>query len=71
MKLYLFNPDADLALVNHTEDYIPPTSVRQMAADLALLPIWYADAESIVLIAENEQVKSYFNTRATPARSSA
>lgn len=61
MKLYLFNPDADLALANHTEDYIPPTSVRQMAADLALLPIWYADAESIVLTAENEYVKSYFH----------
>lgn len=61
MKLYLFNPDADLALANHTEDYIPPASVRQMATDLSLLPIWFADAGSIVLTSENECNNAYFN----------
>lgn len=49
MKLYLFNPDSDLALANNTENYMPPASARQMARDLALLPIWYAQPGSAVL----------------------
>ncbi len=42
MKLYVFNPDTDMALANNEENYIAPASVRRMAQDLALLPIWYA-----------------------------
>lgn len=48
-RLYLFNPDNDLALANGDTNYMPPASARQMAADLALLPVWYAEAESFVL----------------------
>ena len=42
MKLYVFNPDTDMALANNEENYIAPASARRMAQDLALLPIWYA-----------------------------
>lgn len=48
-KLYLFNPDSDLALANGDANYMPPASARQMATDLALLPVWYADPGSVVL----------------------
>ncbi len=48
-KLYLFNPDADLALANNTAHYMPSAAVRQMAGDLALLPAWYAGPGSAVL----------------------
>ncbi|MBP9586687.1 MAG: hypothetical protein KBE55_07330 [Bacteroides sp.] len=48
-KLYLFNPDNDLALANDDTNYMPPASARQMASDLALLPSWYADSGSAVL----------------------
>lgn len=48
-KLYLFNPDSDLALANGDANYMPPASARQMATDLALLPAWYADPGSAVL----------------------
>lgn len=48
-KLYLFNPHSDLALANGDSNYMPPTSARQMAADLALLPAWYAESGSVVL----------------------
>lgn len=48
-KLYLFNPDSDLALANGDANYMPPASARQMATDLALLPVWYAEADSAVL----------------------
>lgn len=49
MKLYLFNPDTDMALAHNNENYLAPASVRQMAEDLALLPIWYAQPGSGVL----------------------
>lgn len=49
MKLYLFNPDADLALADNNENYMAPASARMMAHDLALLPMWYAQPGSAVL----------------------
>ena len=42
MKLYIFNPDADLALADGGDNYIAPAAARLMAGDLALLPVWYA-----------------------------
>ena len=48
-KLYLFNPDNDLALANWDANYMSPASARQMAADLALLPVWYAEGGASVL----------------------
>ncbi len=48
-KLYIFNPDNDLALANGDENYMPPASARKMTLDLALLPIWYATPDSFVL----------------------
>ena len=49
MNLYLFNPDADIALGNNEENYMPPAAICRMAEDLALLPIWYAEPGSAVL----------------------
>lgn len=49
MKLYVFNPDADMALGNNEENYMAPASIRRMAEDLALLPVWYAPSGSGVL----------------------
>ena len=49
MKLYVFNPDADMALGNNEENYMAPASIRRMAEDLALLPIWYAQPGDAVL----------------------
>ncbi|WP_281644853.1 hypothetical protein [Bacteroides zoogleoformans] len=49
MKLYLFNPDADMALGNNEENYMAPAAICRMAEDLALLPVWYAEPGSAVL----------------------
>ena len=49
MNLYLFNPDADLALADGHENYLSPASARRMAADLAVLPLWYAEDGAGVL----------------------
>ncbi|MEG1837899.1 MAG: hypothetical protein RR220_01215 [Bacteroidaceae bacterium] len=58
-KLYLFNPESDLALGNGNENYDPPASALKMAEDLALLPAWYADKGSKVLIPTAHE--SYFS----------
>lgn len=42
MRLHVFNPENDLALANFSPHFIPPRSARQMAADLAALPVWWA-----------------------------
>ena len=47
--LYLFNPEHDLALASGEINYMPPASARQMATELALLPVWYAEEGSEVL----------------------
>ena len=51
MELYVFNPDADLALADNEENYMAPAAARGMAQDLALLPVWYARPGSAVLAA--------------------
>lgn len=47
--LYIFNPEHDLALASGEANYMAPASARQMAADLALLPMWYAEKGAAVL----------------------
>jgi hypothetical protein len=48
-KLFLFNPDHDLAMANHDVNYMPPASARQFGMDLALFPAWYAGSKNAVL----------------------
>ena len=38
-----------MALASGETNYMAPASARQMASDLALLPMWYAEAGSAVL----------------------
>lgn len=48
-NIYYFNPEQDIALANGDPNFMPSATVRQMKKDLALLPIWYGDLESLVL----------------------
>ena len=63
-KLYLFNPDSDLALANNDENYMAPAPARKIGKDLALLPIWYCQAGSMVL-AQSHPHAAYFNQLST------
>ena len=47
--LYIFNPEHDLAFASGETNYMAPASARQMASELALLPMWYAEEGSVVL----------------------
>ena len=49
-RLYYFNPDTDLALANNDPNFMSPQAIRWLAKDLALLPIWYAQRGSVVLV---------------------
>lgn len=47
--MYIFNPDNDLALANFSPHYTAPASALKMRRDLAMLPLWYASKESLVI----------------------
>ena len=55
MKLYIFNPDTDLALANNRENYMPPARVKQMTQELELLPLWYAEDGSYIFTPSTRQ----------------
>jgi len=48
-SLYLFNPEHDLALANNDRNFNAPQQAKQLAHDLACLPLWYAPNGSIIL----------------------
>lgn len=48
--LYWFNPENDMALAVNDAYYMSPASTRQMAADLSVLPMWYAEERADVLV---------------------
>lgn len=58
----IFNPDNDLALGNGDANYLPPQSARQMAADLAFLPVWYAQAGDAVVIPGSDMLYYWSKT---------
>lgn len=48
-KLYLFNPENDLALAADVDRYTAPAAARRLRADLSLLPMWIASPGDCVL----------------------
>lgn len=47
--MYIFNPEHDLAIANFNPHFTAPASALKMRSDLAILPIWYAPNQSLVL----------------------
>lgn len=48
MKVYVFNPENDMALADGGAGYTPPAIIRQMREELHWLPLWWADDEDKV-----------------------
>jgi len=48
MKVYVFNPENDMALADGQPGYTPPAIIRQMREELYWLPQWWAAEEDIV-----------------------
>ena len=51
-KLYIFNPEHDLALASDSDHFDAPQSAKVFARDFSLLPLWYGD-ENVVIYTEN------------------
>lgn len=49
-SLFIFNPDNDLALANGDANFVASRQVKKMTFDLELLPVWYAEEYSSVLV---------------------
>ncbi len=58
--MHLFNPWHDLALANFSVNYTPPASAMQMTEELALLPVWYGEGDTV--IADGKENRSFLNT---------
>lgn len=58
-RLFLFNPDHDMALANFTPYYQPPSEIIRMANDLSVLPLWYAGEGDKVKVDATERVESW------------
>lgn len=48
MKVYIFNPENDMALADGKPGYTPPARIQQMRRELYWLPNWWAEEEDIV-----------------------
>ena len=48
MKVYVFNPENDMALADGRPGYTPPALIRQMRSDLSWLPKWWAEEDDVV-----------------------
>lgn len=57
--LYVFNPENDLALADGSWNYTAPKHAKKIRDDLQLLPVWFAEAGSVVL-ADNNKINVDF-----------
>ena len=49
-RLFLFNPENEMAIANGNPYYTPPATILKMAEDLAYLPAYYAGEEDAVWV---------------------
>ena len=58
-KLFVFNPDCEMAIANGDKFYMCPSNIQRMIKDLALLPAYLADADDAVWV-ENSRAARHF-----------
>ena len=56
MKLYVFNPEHDIALAINKDRFTPPHAGRQLRADLGFIPALWAEDGDMVLVDDVEAV---------------
>ena len=59
MKLYLFNPEHDMALASFSPYYKAPTEIIRMRHDLSGLSAWYADLGDFVGVFSDDYIKVF------------
>lgn len=66
-RLFIFNPDCELAIANGGKYYMPPSNIVQMAEDLAFLPAYLGGAGDKVLV-KNMPDEYFMKTVIRPLR---
>lgn len=51
-RLFIFNPDCELAIANGSKFFMPSSNIVKMMEDLAFLPAWMAEEGDCVLVKE-------------------
>lgn len=59
LSVYVFNPDYDMAMANFTPYYKAPAEIIRMAADLSVLPVWFANEGCGVKVDSLERVELF------------
>lgn len=49
-ELFYFNPTCEMAIANGSATYTPPKHLEKFRNDLSILPIYFGDAQDVVLI---------------------
>ena len=64
MRLYIFNPENDLALADGGANSCPTPAATQIAYDLASLPLWFASEQDCVVLPDDEhsQYRNYISS---------
>ena len=52
-RLWIFNPDCEMAIANGSKYYMPPANVVTMAEDLAVLPVFLGESEDDWVLVRN------------------
>lgn len=63
-RLFLFNPDNEMAIANGNYYYMPPANIALMAKELSFLPAYFASAGDYVLMEEHPGSDFLENRRA-------
>lgn len=58
-RIHYFNPGHETAILLGKQNYTPPTNVRKMQKDLALLPVWYAEEDDLVYLEEKPSTRFF------------
>lgn len=62
-RLLLFNCSHEMALAANVNQYFPPKNIRQMEADLCLLPLWWAEDGDAVLVDDVAEAQAFVRER--------
>lgn len=59
MKIYVFNPEHDMALASFSPHYKAPAEIIRMRNDLSVLPVWYAERGEVVSVHSDDCIVSF------------
>ncbi|MDE6402279.1 MAG: hypothetical protein K2K86_00550 [Muribaculaceae bacterium] len=51
-RLYLFNPENDLALAADMPHFTPPSAALKLKSAACMLPMWYADEDDYIMVSD-------------------